>query len=76
MLRRKIEHIKLTPEELTQRYLLAGLPKGLADLLVFLESETAKGSEEKLRGNAVHDLTGKPPQSLEDWIEKNKRIWE
>jgi hypothetical protein len=76
VLQRVIGHVKLTPEQLKQRYLLTGVSEHLADLLVHLESETAKGSEEKLRNDFVQELTGNPPQSLEDWIKEKKSIWE
>jgi hypothetical protein len=53
-----------------------GLPVELADVLVSLEVDTAKGSEELLQSNAVHELTGSSPQSLYDWVEEHKVTWE
>jgi hypothetical protein len=75
VLQRDIVHVKLTPEKLKERYLAAGLPADIAELLVDLETQTAQGSEEKLQGDEVKKLTGNLPQSLNDWISDNKAIW-
>jgi hypothetical protein len=68
--------VRLTSGQLKERYLMDGLPAELADLLVSLDLETARGSEEQLRSEAVHELTGSLPQSLHDWVKENKVTWE
>ena len=58
------------------RYLSVGLSDYVTNIIVNLEEETSKGSEETLWNNTVQELTGKSPLTLEDWVNDHKSIWE
>lgn len=71
-----VEHVKLTQEESKQRYMkFNGMSEKFATFLAWIEKTTADGAEEKWSGNDVELLTGRPPMTLESWIQENKSTW-
>ena len=72
---RKIEHVRISQDEITKRYLQYGLPDWAAGFMAYLEAATAKGMEER-SGDAVKKVTGKEPQKLDEWIQENKAVWQ
>ncbi|KAF2453183.1 hypothetical protein BDY21DRAFT_356750 [Lineolata rhizophorae] len=68
---RKIEHVRISPEETTKRHLESGMPEYLAQYIGFLESNTSRGSEAWERSD-VEKLTRKPPQRFTEWAEEHK----
>ncbi|KAL9057990.1 MAG: hypothetical protein Q9162_001982 [Coniocarpon cinnabarinum] len=78
VLGRKIEHVRLTPDERKKQHLARGLPEHYADLLVWLETYTAEGNEER-PGKWKDDIeryTGQKPQRFEDWLKENRTAFE
>jgi NAD(P)H dehydrogenase (quinone) len=68
---RPIQVIPLTPEQLTQGMLAAGLPEPLARLLVAFDVNTKAGNVAEVT-DAVQKLTGLAPQKLGDFLLANK----
>ena len=74
VLDRSIVHCKLSPDMMKQRYIRDGLPEYMADHLVWIENETAKGSEEKPE-DLVEKFLERPSQRLREWMERNRGVW-
>ena len=71
---RKIEHVKLSPEDNVQRYIKSGFPEHYAKLLTWLETSTAEGVEERMN-NDVEKVTKRPPMKFDDWVQMHKSVW-
>lgn len=72
VLGRKISHQGLSPAEFTQRLKNIGMEEKYAEMLAFLHSKSADGSEEaatKLPGVFVGT------HSLVDYFQANKALW-
>lgn len=67
-------HVRLGAEEKTKLLMGFGLADHYAKFLTFLETSAATGVEERMN-DAVEKVTGKPPQSFEDFAEQNKAVW-
>lgn len=74
VLGREITHIRSPPEEIANRYTKFGMPSEFAQFMVWLETSTAAGAEERMNDN-VEKATGKSPQSLDNWLLDNKATW-
>ena len=72
---KKIEHVKLSDEERTQGMMSNGVPEHTARFLVWLESTAANGQEAQYSDPDVEKVTGKPPQSFDDFVQENKACW-
>jgi hypothetical protein len=72
---RDIMHVKLSEEQVVQRYLGVGTPEHMAKFLASIEVSTANGREETLN-DAVKEVTGRPPQKFDVWIQENKATWQ
>lgn len=76
VLGRKIEHVRLTPEERKKYYMeQLGYPAQAADFMVWLEGMTAGGLE-NYRDDTVLNITGHPPMSIESFAEKHRACWD
>lgn len=75
VLGKKIEHVRLTPEERTKYYMGLGMPEYVAGFMTQLEVGTAKGLEKK-ENKSVEEITGRKPIAFEAWAEKHKAVWE
>lgn len=75
VLGREIVHVRLSREEVVERYKAMGLPEGLAQFLAHIEVATSQGAEERMNDH-VEKATGRPPQKFEDWVLENKAVWE
>ncbi len=75
VLGREIVHVKLSEQELMQQYLKIGLPQHVAGYLTYLEAITAKGNED-MTNDVVLRVTGRPPKTLDEYIQENKTAWQ
>ncbi|KAK2462629.1 hypothetical protein APHAL10511_005362 [Amanita phalloides] len=71
----EILHVKETHEERMRRYGEYGLEQGLAQLLAWLEDESAKGAEVRF-SDAVEKVTGRPSLTFDAFAQRNKAIWQ
>ena len=67
--------MRISQDEATKRLLNYGLPDWAAGFLASLEAMTAKGMEDRT-GDEVKEVTGKAPQTFDDWIQENKAMWQ
>lgn len=74
ILGRKIEHVRLSPEERTKFYVGLGMPEFVAGFMTNLEVGTANGME-KRENRSVEEITGRKPVEFEAWAEKHKSVW-
>lgn len=72
---RKIVHEELTEKELAARHNMFGVPQGYADVLASLDTVIKNGGEDRLN-DVVFSVTGKKPRSFEEFVEKNKAVWQ
>ncbi|KAL1296882.1 hypothetical protein AAFC00_004497 [Neodothiora populina] len=75
ILGREIVHAKISTEQVQQRYQNLGLAEDYAKLLAWLEMYARDGFEATLEGE-VEKVTGKAPQSFDDWAQENKASWQ
>ncbi|OMP83221.1 putative oxidoreductase yesF [Diplodia seriata] len=75
MLGREIVNMKLTGEERKKGLLEYGMAEHFADFLTELELMAARG-EEAHEGNDVEKVTGRRPQSFDDFARKNRAAWD
>jgi hypothetical protein len=68
-------HVKLTEEQIFQRYLKLGYPEHVAKILVTVEEATANGKSEMMN-DVVETVGGRPPQKFDAWVQENKKAWE
>ncbi|KAL9620463.1 MAG: hypothetical protein Q9160_005048 [Pyrenula sp. 1 TL-2023] len=69
---RKIEHVKISPKEVKQRYMGLGLPEQVAAFMAWLNwPHTAQGGEER-ENDVVERLTGRKAERFDDWVARNK----
>lgn len=68
---RTVEYIAVEPATLISGLQAAGLPEGIARLLVSFEQGAADGTL-GVATNAVEELTGKPAQSVRDFLYANR----
>lgn len=66
-----IVHKKITESELATMMKDAGMPAEVVDPLAAMEATIAHGAEDRL-DDAVLRVTGRPPKSMETYIEENK----
>ncbi|PCI88247.1 MAG: ergot alkaloid biosynthesis protein [Hyphomicrobiales bacterium] len=69
-----VSHIKLTVEELTQRWQSFGLDEGYAQMLSGMDGVIKDGVEDRTT-NSVLNITGKPPRSLAQFVQQNMGVW-
>ncbi|KAM7219477.1 hypothetical protein V8F06_005211 [Rhypophila decipiens] len=74
VLGKPVEYINLTSEERHAGMVQFGIPADTATFMVWLEEQTAAGSETHMN-DVVEKLTGKKPRSLDQFIEENKAVW-
>ena len=75
---RKIEHVKVSPEERKQKMISIGHPEHFGDFIVFLDTFT-KDQKEVREGKPrddVEKLTGKKPITFDEWLKENKAVWQ
>jgi hypothetical protein len=68
-------HVKLTDEQRIQQFMSFGLPEHLAKLLTSLEVSAANGMEDRMN-DAVEQVTGRPPQSFDDFARQHISSWQ
>ena len=64
---RKIEHVRLTGEEMAQRYVDMGGSAAYAGILANIEVETGNGGGDKVSGD-VKEATGREPVDFGSWL--------
>lgn len=64
---RPVAYIPVTPDVMKTGMVAAGLPEAIANVLVSFDNGLAQGTL-GLVSNAVTDLTGRPPQSVGDFL--------
>jgi uncharacterized protein YbjT (DUF2867 family) len=69
-----IRHRKLSLSELTQLYVGIGLPVDYAPMLAGMDEAIARGSENRVT-NEVAQITGRPPRSLQSFLEAHRGIF-
>ncbi|KAL2071799.1 hypothetical protein VTL71DRAFT_13034 [Oculimacula yallundae] len=75
VLGRDIVHVRLDKEQNIQQYLKLGLPEATASFMTWLELNTAGGSE-AMTNDVVETVTGRPPKTLDVYIQENKATWQ
>ncbi|WP_299475821.1 ergot alkaloid biosynthesis protein [uncultured Roseibium sp.] len=71
---RKIVHHSLTIDELAERHRKQGLPDDYAATLAAMDGSIAAGSEDRVT-NSVLELTGRAPNSISEFVQKNLKAW-
>lgn len=74
LLGREIVNLKLTGEERRKGLKEHGMAEHFADFVTELELMTSRG-EEEFEGNDVEKVTGKPPQSFDEFARRNRAAW-
>jgi len=69
-----VHHIKLTTAQLAQRWEEFGLEPQYAQILAAMDEAIANGAEDRTT-DLVELVTGRPPKSLEQFIEENSSVW-
>ncbi|KAL5322115.1 hypothetical protein ACEPPN_010084 [Leptodophora sp. 'Broadleaf-Isolate-01'] len=72
---REIVHVRLNQEQTVQQYMKIGLPQAAAGFMAWLEFNTSNGSEE-MTNDVVERMTGRPPRTLDAYIQENKTTWQ
>ena len=75
VLGRTIEHVKISEQEAYDRFVKFGMSDYLSKFLARIEVGTANGAE-NFKGKDVEDVTGKKPESFEEWVKDNKAGFE
>jgi NAD(P)H dehydrogenase (quinone) len=68
---RPVERVGLTGEQLRGGLLAAGLPEGMADVMVAFDLDAAEGSH-AIVTDAVKHFTGRDPETLADFLAANR----
>ncbi|KAJ8060159.1 hypothetical protein OCU04_010508 [Sclerotinia nivalis] len=71
---RTIIHVKVTAEEMIQRYISTGIPEDLANYLIGLEVMTANGGEVR-ENDVVEKIGGQKPKTFDEFVLENKNLW-
>jgi uncharacterized protein YbjT (DUF2867 family) len=68
-----VRHRSVTAEELTTRLVTTGIPAPFAAVLADLDESIRHGSENRVT-TTVADITGRPANSLKDFIAANRKL--
>ena len=71
---REIVHVKLTLEQRIQSFISHGLPDHFAKFIASIEVSAANGSEE-IMNDLVEQVTGRPPQNFDAFVQEHKAVW-
>ncbi|KPI36586.1 Festuclavine dehydrogenase [Cyphellophora attinorum] len=74
ILGRQVRHVAISPEQLVQRFTSFGLPATYAKRLADGENRARRG-EFAILNDVVAEVTGRPPITLQEYIQKNKQVW-
>jgi festuclavine dehydrogenase len=66
-----IEHVKISEQEVYERFVKFGMSDYISRFLAGIEAGTAHGGE-NFSGQDIERVTGKAPESFEAWIKDNK----
>lgn len=69
-----VHHIKLTTAQLAHRWEEFGLEPQYTQILAAMDEAIANGAENRTT-DLVELVTGRPPKSLEQFIEENSSVW-
>lgn len=72
---REITHVNLTGEQRIQRLMSVGMPEHYAKFLTSLEVSARNGDENRMN-DAVERVTGRPPQTFDEFTQQCKAAWE
>jgi uncharacterized protein YbjT (DUF2867 family) len=72
---RPVRHVNLTDDELTKRWVAAGLPERLARLAVAVDLAIRDG-EQDFTTTTVEELCGRPPRSFRDFALAHRDAWQ
>ncbi|ETS75214.1 hypothetical protein PFICI_13698 [Pestalotiopsis fici W106-1] len=75
VLGREIVYQELTEKELAARHYSFSVPEKYADVLASLDTNIKNGGEDRLN-DVVLSVTGEEPRTFEDFVEKNKAVWQ
>lgn len=68
---KEIEVVHITPEQLEQNLMAAGLPPFVVPIVWGIEENTRTGRAGEVSAD-FQTLTGRPAQRLEDWLQQNR----
>jgi festuclavine dehydrogenase len=74
ILGRRIQHVKISEEQLAASFMKFGMPEAYARRLSDGESRASIGEFAILNGS-VSRVTGRAPLDLRKYIEKHKHVW-
>jgi ergot alkaloid biosynthesis protein len=69
-----VRHMRLSAEQLTERFAATGVPPDYAAMLAGLDRAIAHGAEARTT-EVVPQLTGRPAQSLAAFAARNAEVW-
>lgn len=72
VLGKEVKHVKVSVEELTERFARLGVPREYAAVLAGMDGLIASGAEERV-GGCVKEVTGREPMGLREVFEEAKR---
>ena len=73
ILGKEVKHVKMSVEELAQRFVGLGLPAEYAPVLAGMDAAIARGDEERV-GGCVAEVTGREPRSVREVFEEARRL--
>ncbi|CAF9908473.1 MAG: hypothetical protein HETSPECPRED_008089 [Heterodermia speciosa] len=75
ILKKPVEHVKLSGEELSQWFQDQGVPSELAGFLSELDVKIGSARAEERLNTAIKDVTGKEAVTFQAFAEANKNVW-
>ncbi|CZT12768.1 related to nucleoside-diphosphate-sugar epimerase family protein [Rhynchosporium agropyri] len=72
---REIVHVRLNEEQNIQQYKSLGLDEATARFMTWLEVNTS-GGKEAMTNDIVESITGRPPKTLDVYIQETKAAWQ
>ena len=75
ILGRQIQHIRISEEQVIQGFMKFGMKEAYARRLAEGEARASRG-EFAILNEVVAQMTGRPPLTLRQFIEKNKKAWQ
>lgn len=74
VLGKKIEHVKISEQELAELWVKVGLPAEYAKIMGQMDTGIKHGAEER-ESNTVEALTGRKPRTFREYVIAEKASW-
>lgn len=71
---RKIQHRRLSAEDLTEWFIKGGMPGSFAPALAAMDTAISLGAEDRTTQD-VFNITGRPPGSFREFAARNASVW-